>query len=100
MKTLKDKKKFGWKSNKSKNRKCKKNGCSFDKYNRKYWRAEIRRMSHKLLKHLPITVEEIKTICSNPYFNSEDMFGIAYNWDGEGYFNKWIKQVFDKLNNK
>ena len=57
MKTLKDKKKFGWKSNKSKNHKCKKFGYSFDKYNRKYWRTEIKRIRHKLLKHIPITKE-------------------------------------------
>ena len=97
---MKDKKKFGGISTKPKNRNCKKFGYGDGKENRKYWRIEIKRMYHKLLKHLPINVEEIKTIWSNPYFNSEDMFGITYNWDGEDYFNKWIKQVFDKLNNK
>jgi len=60
MKTLKDKKKFGWKSNKSKNRKCKKFGYSFDKYNRKYWRTEIKRIRHKLLNIYQLVREKFQ----------------------------------------
>lgn len=100
MKTLKDKKKFGWKSDKSKNRKCKKFGYSFDKYNRKYWRAEIKRIRHKLLKHIPISEREISDLWYNPYFNSEKLFGISYNWTGSNYFNEWIEQIFNKINNR
>lgn len=69
MKAMKDKRKFGGASPVSKNRNCKKFGYSYDK--------EVR---------------------SNPYTDSS-VLGVPYIWDGEGYYDRWVEQVYKKLNN-
>ena len=28
------------------------------------------------------------------------LFGIVYNWSNSGYFNEWIEQIFNKINNR
>lgn len=66
---MKDKKKFGGCSLTSKNRSCKKFGWSYDKETR-----------------------------SNPYMNLSEL-GVPYVWDGVGYYERWVEQVYKKLNN-
>lgn len=85
---MKDKKKFGGCSLTSKNRSCKKFG----------WKIEAKRMAHKVLMHLPISREEIQKAWSNPYMNLSEL-GVPYVWDGVGYYERWVEQVYKKLNN-
>lgn len=96
MKAMKDKKKFGGTSPVSKNRNCKKFG--YDKEVRRIWRIEARQLAHKILMHLPISREEIQAAWSNPYTDSS-VLGVPYIWDGEGYYDRWVEQVYKKLNN-
>lgn len=35
---------------------------------------------------------------SNPYTDSS-VLGVPYIWDGEGYYDRWVEQVYKKLNN-
>lgn len=95
---MKDKKKFGGCSLTSKNRSCKKFGWSYDKETRRIWRIEAKRMAHKVLMHLPISREEIQKAWSNPYMNLSEL-GVPYVWDGVGYYERWVEQVYKKLNN-
>lgn len=81
---MKDKKKFGGCSLTSKNRSCKKFGWSYDKETRRIWRIEAKRMAHKAW--------------SNPYMNLSEL-GVPYVWDGVGYYERWVEQVYKKLNN-
>ena len=99
MKAMKDKKKFGGTSSASKNRSCKKFGYSYDKEVRRLWRMEAKRIAHKVLMHLPVSREEIQKAWSNPYIDSS-AFGIPYAWDGIGYYERWIEQVYEKVNNR
>ena len=48
--------------------------------------------------HLPVSKEEIQTALSNPYVNCNELFGIPYIWDGIGYYERWVEQVYKKLN--
>lgn len=80
---MKDKKKFGW---------------SYDKETKRIWRIEAKRMAHKALMHLPISREEIQKAWSNPYMNLSEL-GVPYVWDGVGYYERWVEQVYKKLNN-
>ena len=89
---MKDKRKFG---GVSKNRNCKKFGYSYDKEVRRIWRIEARQLAHKILMHLPVSREEIQAAWSNPYTDSS-VLGV---WDGEGYYDRWVEQVYKKLNN-
>lgn len=98
MKTIKDKKKFGGCSLVSKNRSCKKFGLSYDKETRRIWRIEAKRIAHKILMRLPISKEEIQKAWSNPYVDSSEL-GVPYVWDGVGYYERWVEQVYKKLNN-
>lgn len=95
---MKDKKKFGGCSLASKNRSCKKFGWSYDKETKRIWRIEAKRMAHKVLMHLPISREEIQKAWSNPYMNLSEL-GVPYVWDGVGYYERWVEQVYKKLNN-
>lgn len=96
---MKDKKKFGGNSLKSKNRNCRKFGYNYDKEVRRIWRIEARHVTHKVLMQLPISKEEIQKAWSNPYIDTS-IFGVPYVWDGIGYYEKWIKQVYEKVNNR
>lgn len=98
MKTIKDKKKFGGCSLVSKNRGCKKFGWSYDKETRRIWRIEAKHIAHKILMHLPISKEEIQKAWSNPYIDSSEL-GVPYMWDGVGYYERWVEQVYKELNN-
>lgn len=98
MKAMKNKKKFGGTSPVSKNRNCKKFGYGYDKEVRRIWRIEARQLAHKILMHLPISREEIQAAWSNPYTDSS-VLGVPYIWDGEGYYDRWVEQVYKKLNN-
>lgn len=98
MKAMKDKRKFGGASPVSKNRNCKKFGYSYDKEVRRIWRIEARQLAHKILMHLPVSREEIQAAWSNPYTDSS-VLGVPYIWDGEGYYDRWVGQVYKKLNN-
>lgn len=95
---MKDKKKFGGCSLTSKNRSCKKFGWSYDKETKRIWKIEAKRMAHKVLMHLPISREEIQKAWSNPYMNLSEL-GVPYVWDGVGYYERWVEQVYKKLNN-
>lgn len=35
---------------------------------------------------------------SNPYMNLSEL-GVPYVWDGVGYYERWVEQVYKKLNN-
>lgn len=83
MKAIKDKKKFG--------------GTSLVPKNHN-WRMEAKRIAHKVLMHLPISREEIQKAWSNPYVDSSTL-GVPYMWDGIGYYERWVEQVYNKLNN-
>lgn len=48
--------------------------------------------------HLPISREEIQKAWSNPYVDSSTL-GVPYMWDGIGYYERWVEQVYNKLNN-
>lgn len=98
MKAMKDKRKFGGASPVSKNRNCKKFGYSYDKEVRRLWRMEAKRIAHKILMHLPVSREEIQAAWSNPYTDSS-VLGVPYIWDGIGYYERWVEQVYKKLNN-
>lgn len=98
MKAMRDKRKFGGASPVSKNRNCKKFGYSYDKEVRRIWRIEARQLAHKILMHLPVSREEIQAAWSNPYTDSS-VLGVPYIWDGEGYYDRWVEQVYKKLNN-
>lgn len=98
MKAIKDKKKFGGTSLVPKNHNCRKFGYSYDKEVRRIWRIEARRIAHKVLMHLPISREEIQKAWSNPYFDCS-IFDVPYVWDGIGYYERWVEQVYKKLNN-
>lgn len=98
MKAMKDKKKFGGTSLVPKNHNCRKFGYSYDKEVRRLWRMEAKRMAHKVLMHLPISREEIQKAWSNPYMNLSEL-GVPYVWDGVGYYERWVEQVYKKLNN-
>lgn len=95
---MKDKRKFGGTSLITKNRNCKKFGIGYDKEVRRLWRIEARGLAHKILMHLPVSKEEIQTAWSNPYVNCDELFGIPYIWDGIGYYERWVEQVYKKLN--
>lgn len=98
MKAIKDKKKFGGTSLVPKNHNCRKFGYSYDKEVRRLWRMEAKRIAHKVLMHLPISREEIQKAWSNPYVDSSTL-GVPYMWDGIGYYERWVEQVYKKLNN-
>lgn len=98
MKAIKDKKKFGGTSLVPKNHNCRKFGYSYDKEVRRLWRMEAKRIAHKVLMHLPISREEIQKAWSNPYMNLSEL-GVPYVWDGVGYYERWVEQVYKKLNN-
>ena len=98
MKAIKDKKKFGGTSLVPKNHNCRKFGYSYDKEVRRLWRLEAKRIAHKVLMHLPISREEIQKAWSNPYMNLSEL-GVPYVWDGVGYYERWVEQVYKKLNN-
>lgn len=98
MKAIKDKKKFGGTSLVPKNHNCRKFGYSYDKEVRRLWRMEAKRIAHKVLMHLPISREEIQKVWSNPYVDSSTL-GVPYMWDGIGYYERWVEQVYNKLNN-
>lgn len=98
MKAIKDKKKFGGTSLVPKNHNCRKFGYSYDKEVRRLWRMEAKRIAHKVLMHLPISREEIQKAWSNPYVDSSTL-GVPYMWDGIGYYERWVEQVYNKLNN-
>lgn len=98
MKAMKDKRKFGGASPVSKNHNCKKFGYSYDKEVRRIWRIEARQLAHKILMHLPVSREKIQAAWSNPYTDSS-VLGVPYIWDGEGYYDRWVEQVYKKLNN-
>jgi hypothetical protein len=98
MKAIKDKKKFGGTSLVPKNHNCRKFGYSYDKEVRRLWRMEAKRIAHKVLMHLPISREEIQKAWSNPYMDSSEL-GVPYMWDGIGYYERWVEQVYNKLNN-
>ena len=83
MKAMKDKRKFGY---------------SYDKEVRRIWRIEAGQLAHKILMHLPVSREEIQAAWSNPYTDSS-VLGVPYIWDGEGYYDRWVEQVYKKLNN-
>lgn len=51
-----------------------------------------------VLMHLPISREEIQKAWSNPYVDSSTL-GVPYMWDGIGYYERWVEQVYNKLNN-
>lgn len=99
MKAMKDKKKFGGVSLISKNRSCKSFGYSYDKEVRRIWRIEAKQLAHRVLMHLPVSREEIQKAWSNPYCDLDSITGIPYRWDGEGYYERWLEQVYKKLNN-
>ena len=94
MKAMKDKRKFG---GASKSRNCKKFGHGYDKEVRRIWRIEARQLAHRVLMHLPVSREEIQKAWSNPYCNLDSITGIPYRW--EGYYERWLEQVYKKLNN-
>lgn len=98
MKAIKDKKKFGGTSLVPKNHNCRKFGYSYDKEVRRLWRMEAKRIAHKVLMHLPISREEIQKAWSNPYMNLSEL-GVPYVWDGVDYYERWVEQVYKKLNN-
>lgn len=98
MKAIKDKKKFGGTSLVPKNHNCRKFEYSYDKEVRRLWRMEAKRIAHKVLMHLPISREEIQKAWSNPYVDSSTL-GVLYMWDGIGYYERWVEQVYNKLNN-
>lgn len=50
-------------------------------------------MAHKVLMHLPISREEIQKAWSNPYMNLSEL-GVPYVWDGVGYYERWVEQVY------
>lgn len=52
----------------------------------------------KVLMHLPISREEIQKAWSNPYMNLSEL-GVPYVWDGVDYYERWVEQVYKKLNN-
>lgn len=35
---------------------------------------------------------------SYPYMNLSEL-GVPYVWDGVGYYERWVEQVYKKLNN-
>lgn len=82
----------------TKNHNCRKFGYSYDKEVRRLWRMEAKRIAHKVLMHLPISREEIQKAWSNPYVDSSTL-GVPYMWDGIGYYERWVEQVYNKLNN-
>lgn len=51
---------------------------------------------HNLCKTHPR--EEIQKAWSNPYVDSSTL-GVPYMWDGIGYYERWVEQVYNKLNN-
>lgn len=59
MKTIKDKRKFGW-NKKPKNSNCKVFGYSLPKEIRKEERKLLKLINHKILMHIPLTSEEAK----------------------------------------
>lgn len=97
MRTLKDKKKFGW-GKVRKNHACKSFGISLHKDTRKFYQAKAREIAHKVLMHQPITMEDIRTAWVNPYVSVDKVFGMPYMWDGVGYYERWVKQIYDIIN--
>lgn len=75
----------------------KKSGYNYDKETRKIWRMEAKSIAHKILMHLPISREEIRKAWYNPYIDSSEL-GVPYVWDGIDYYERWVEQVYKKLN--
>lgn len=59
---------------------------------------EAKRIAHKVLMHLPVSREEIQKAWSNPYVDPSTL-GVPYMWDGIGCYERWVEQVYNKLNN-
>lgn len=69
---------------------------------------KVLRIKNELNKHRDLSVKSTTSLevgngfdpkaWSNPYVDSSTL-GVPYMWDGIGYYERWVEQVYNKLNN-
>lgn len=103
MKTLKDKKKFGW-DKPIKNRKSKK-GAGYDKDTRKAWRRKTGEVKDLIIHRLPVNLDEYGVIVNDALSELGydvviywDHFASSYIWYHKGSFGEpreKIENIYD-----
>lgn len=71
---------------------------STSKGKRKLNIIKSRHLVHKLRMLEHISKEEILDAFYNSEINTEDIFGIPYRYDGPDYLQRWVDQVYNKVN--
>lgn len=61
---------------------------------------KAKELVHKIRMMQYVSIEEISDAVKNPEFSFEKILGIKYRYDYPGYFERFIENVYNKINLK